>query len=112
MAKKTKPPKYVWAAGINLNGLWYGNPIQLEFDKEMSDILAEDNTVWWDRTGTMSVSKLGLHETIYWTTFASVDKKEVERFLDGALAMSKCIKRLTDPPALCATDRLDGKDDD
>ena len=80
MTKKT--PDKIWAIGINLNGPWHNKPVRMTYHDDLDE--------WYDKSGNCSVSKLGLDDRRSGiTTFASEDKKEVEVFIAGALALAK-----------------------
>lgn len=74
-------PKVIWANQINLAGLWSPIPERMKWD-ELQDC-------WWDRNGWFSIPKLGFY-TRYDSTiigFSSENKKEVEIWTRGALAV-------------------------
>ena len=63
--------KQVWAFWANRNGPWFKHPQKV----------GEDG---WHRNGNAGVTKLGIEkiDDVY-VCFASYDKKEVQRFIDG-----------------------------
>lgn len=81
-----KPIDRVWMAGSNLKGLWSAKPIIGKLQENW----------WWDSSGNLYVSKLGLHTpTFDSVTFASVSKKEVEIWISGwMVAMEQVAERI------------------
>ena len=78
-----KRPKTVYCAMVNLSGLsvftatWY-----------------KDLECWYDKTGNLNVNRLGLDEPQpEVTTFASVNEKERDLWVQGARAVMKALQR-------------------
>lgn len=85
MAKKI--PDKIWGIGVNLNGAWCYEPVRLTYHDDLDE--------WYDKHGNLCVKKLGLdHNDSHLTTFASVNKQEVEIFIAGAKAIVKAARNI------------------
>lgn len=78
----TKHDDKIWAACVNLSGLW--GPMQLH--------RKEHNHYWFSSCGNFMVEKTGIHDGLGFTTFASVDKKEVETWVSGVKTTMKMLR--------------------
>ena len=78
-----KKPQILWANGVNLRGLWSDKPVKMYYAKSYYD----DEDVWYDCIGNLSVEKIGLDKCAHHITFASEDKSEVATWTQGALAL-------------------------
>ena len=72
-------PKVVWAAEVNLNGLCNRKPVRCTYNEELLS--------WWDKTGNLEVTSLGMVQRSGYVEFASKSRKEVEIWIEGALAI-------------------------
>jgi len=70
---RTTKPLPIWASAINLSGLW--GPVYMTKEKHIGD--------YWDKSGNLSVSKLGLNIKDGIITFASTSEKDVELWTSG-----------------------------
>ena len=89
--KKKKMPKTVWANGVNLRGLWSDKPIKMFcHDSEWGE-----EPLYYDKLGDIEISSsLGLDIDQSVITFASVNKKEVQHWTDGALAVVQMLQEV------------------
>jgi len=75
--------KIIYGAAINLVGVW--GPLKMELNKEQK--------VYYDKSGNLSIRKIGLNIYEDVIEFGSKNKKEVEIWVNGI----KCaFKRLSD----------------
>lgn len=77
----------VWAAKVNLGGLYKLNPLRCTWDKELN--------CWWGDDGNFEVRKLGLDAQDLCITFASKSKTEVAIWLLGATSVMSLLKQWT-----------------
>lgn len=66
-------PNTIWAAALNLSGLW--GPVKMTWRNDLGE--------WYDRSGNFSAAKLGLQVKHGITTFASANQKEVKIWVSG-----------------------------
>jgi hypothetical protein len=82
--------KYVgplWAAAVNLRGLWSDKPVKVLYDKS-------DGT-WWDESGNLEIRLVGSSLGLYHQVFSSKSKREVQIWIDGYKACARAVYRLT-----------------
>lgn len=72
---KRKKPKKLWAFWANINGPWYYEPQQVYWD--------DFNERWWHEDGNSDVKKMGLELKEHYLSYSSVNKKEVQDFING-----------------------------
>ena len=71
-----KRPKKIWAAGVNLSGIW--GPYRMTWDPVCKK--------WYDSSSDFDVEKMGEFRGAGRITFASEDKAKVKLWLSGAAA--------------------------
>lgn len=76
-------PKIIWAAAINLSGLW--GPFKMK--------LHEDQQIYYDRTGNFSVNDYGLMQTDGIVTYGSPSQKATEIWVSGVKTTMRMLKR-------------------
>ena len=81
-------PEEVWAASINLSGLYSKTPMRCLLDINNDNDCVE----WWSEDKNFSVRKLGLESARGYISFASTKKKDVVIFIDGVKATMKLMK--------------------
>ena len=88
---KNKKPKTVWAFWANMYGPWYKTP-QKAYLEDYT--LRGEKQAWWHKNGDSDITKLGFYEREDggYTTFSSIDKKQVEHFMLGYNACRKMYK--------------------
>lgn len=81
--------KEAWAFWANMNGPWWKTPQRVTHRQDIGG--------WWRRCGNADVEGMGLRERKDhgYLTFASRDKKEVQRFINGFLAARRLMARFT-----------------
>ncbi len=80
----TDRPKTVWAAGINLMGLW--GPYKMNYDQTLKE--------YYDSTGDFSVKGTGTkNKNGKLITFASTNKQETNLWVNGAKAAMCLVKQ-------------------
>lgn len=90
MSKKENLPKVLWAARVNMAGLWSSKPIKVRLDEEM---LEQDfDAVWYDKEGDFGVDVVGLEKNEYSTTLSSTSKDEIKQFIAGAEAVLSVLR--------------------
>jgi hypothetical protein len=74
-----------WAFWANTKGPWFNTPQRV---KRRSITLG-----WWRSCGNCDVQKMGLDEDTEhgYLTFASHDKAEVQKFINGFMAARRCM---------------------
>jgi hypothetical protein len=72
-----------WAFFANTYGPWWKTPKRVLKKSQLDG--------WWTSCGSADVKKMGLHETGGVVCFASRDKKEVQRFIDGFMAARRLV---------------------
>ena len=77
-------PTIIWAAAINLSGPWAYEPIRMKYDPELKS--------WYDKSGNLSVSKIGLHYQNNITTFSSENERDVGLWLSGVKTLGHHIR--------------------
>ena len=78
--------KKLWAAAINLSGLYHTTPLRVYLEKDLETWFAED--------GNFSIAKVGEHREPYRVTFAHADKGKVDAWISGVNAVSTVLRTL------------------
>lgn len=77
--KKKVKARTVYAAGLNLSGLWSKKPIKVYYDADLR--------CWYDASENLSVERMGYHQPFSWLkTYASTSKADVQTWIDGVSA--------------------------
>lgn len=72
--KLKRRPRVVWAAKVNLSGLYSTKPIKCTWN----------NGAWWDEEGNLGVNDLGLHVEDRIITYVSHLESDVAMWISGA----------------------------
>lgn len=72
---------FVYAAMINLSGLWSTDPTGCQHDQESGS--------WWDKSGNLEIKKLGVCHDGAFISFASANEDEVVAWISGAKAAAQ-----------------------
>ncbi len=83
--KKRKHPKYIYANGVNLSGLYSALPLHMTWDSELQS--------WWDVKGNFEVTILGTKVQARIVTFAALTQAEVQAWTDGVAAAMRMLTR-------------------
>ncbi len=78
--------KTLWAARVNLNGLYASSPRKLHYDKELGE--------YYSRDGALSIEDAGTTERAGCITFASELYSTAETWIMGVKAAHKLIHAL------------------
>lgn len=76
----------IWAAAINLLGLWHDKPIKLKYNYNLNE--------WYDSKGNLSTHKLGYEDCGNLQVFTSKNRKDVTLFILGAQSMSQQVRNI------------------
>lgn len=79
---KNSTPNIVYFAGLNLSGLWNRKPLKAKWNPEFEE--------WWG--SDCSVRKLGLDDRGGFITFSSINKTEVQIWINGVLSSFRFLK--------------------
>ena len=86
-----KKPKIVWAAMVNLSGLYSKNPVKCKYVPDVYET-EKGNDRWWSLDGDFDVRKLGEHKTDGHIAFVSENKQDVEKWLKGAKSVMSLLR--------------------
>lgn len=92
MTAKKNP---LWAGMINLNGLYSGKPVKLNYNEEIKE--------WRDRDGNLTVKRKGMEVQSGYVIFASEDKKEVYCWIKGTEAVMALLRKWSRMPGQDST---------
>lgn len=81
----SKTPKIIYAALINLSGLYSKRPVRCTYD--------ENTKKWWSDNGNFDVHIVGLDGKGTNIRFSSTSEKEVQTWINGAEAVLSMIGR-------------------
>jgi len=82
--------KVVYAACVNLSGVWPPQPMKCTWDRECEEYINEEFDFGCD---------IGYQPRSCYITYASVNKKDVQNFILGAKSMAKIITEIVAPLA-------------
>lgn len=76
--------KILYAARVNLNGLYSDEPLKVKYDIESEK--------YWDNTGDFGVDGPGIDSSYGCVTYVSDDKSDVIKFIMGAAAVMHILR--------------------
>jgi hypothetical protein len=82
--RKAKQPKTLYAFWANMCGPWYITPEAVTYREDLGS--------WWNKDYNSEVESIGLTEREGYVCYASADKEDVERFIEGFLSCRRLLR--------------------
>ena len=87
MKKTKKQPKTVYVNGINMYGFWHRSPSRYKYD--------DLRCVWYNEKEDRDICQLGIEQADTYVSYSSVNKEDVELWMQGAQAVMHLLKNLS-----------------